>query len=47
MARTFIAKPYGAARNTYTAPCDVILKDFIAFTHAKYVQPEKQMQTTY
>ena len=31
---------------TRTAPCDAILRDFIALKHPSYLQPEKQMQTT-
>ena len=30
-----------------TVPCDAILEDFVACRHPSYLQPEKQMQTTY
>lgn len=32
---------------TRTVPCDAILEDFVAFKHPSYLQPEKQMKTTY
>ena len=36
-----------ALLGTRTAPYDVILEDFVAFKHPSYLQPEKQIQTTY
>ena len=36
-----------ALLGTRTALCDAILEDFVAFTHPSYLEPEKQMQTTY
>ena len=35
-----------ALLGTRTAPCDVILGDFVAFNHPSKLQPEKEMQTT-
>ena len=36
-----------ALLGTRTAPCDAISQDFVSFKHPSYLQPEKQMQTTY
>ena len=36
-----------AQLGTRTAPCDAVLRDFVAFKYPSDLQPEKQMQTRY
>ena len=47
MSESRAGKSLTALLGTRTAPCDAILEDFVACKHSSYLQPQKQMQTTY
>ena len=42
-----VRKSRTALLGARTAPCHAILKDFVALKHPSYLQPEKQMETTW